>query len=107
MTYMAFLSPGLGPLPSGLVVATSAPPELAINCKICSCTRPTGCRDFGHAGLRPVLPNRTGGRGAHRALDAARDPRAGARRQPPLQRHPARSPADVVLVAHQAPTPAR
>ena len=63
--------------------------------------------DFSHAGLRTVLPNRTGRRGAHRALDAARDPRAGAHRQPPLQRHPARRPADVLLAAHQAPTPAR
>src|ERR671930_2704805 len=100
MTYMTLLSSVLGPLP-----------------RMRQLHRARSCRstskfavDFGeaeldssgHARLRPVLPDRPGGRGLDRALDPARDPRAGARRLSPLQRHPARSTADVFLAAEQA-----
>src|SRR5919109_2725427 len=101
MTYMTLLSPGL--VGGGNFIAPGARDQLQ-DLQLIAAGPALG---FGHARLRPVLPDRTGGRGAHRALDAARDPRAGADRQPPLQRHPARSPADVVLAAEQAPTPAR
>src|SRR5919197_2614136 len=105
MTYMTLLSSVLGPLP-----------------RMRQLHRARSCRstskfavDFGspeldssgHARLRPVLPDRPGGRGLDRALDAARDPRACAYGLSPLQRHPARSPADVLLAPLKAPAPAR
>src|SRR5829696_426748 len=56
--------------------------------------------------LWTVLSHRTGGRGADRALDAARRPRA-ADGQQPLQRPATRRAAHVVVAAQQTPAGAR